>query len=63
MPREPARIRKFCNQFAALWELVPDMRFGQFTLVVFDFLREHGLDPFYVEDDEMIRKFKEYMKC
>ncbi len=61
MPRDPARIRKFCGQFASLWELVPDMRFGQFALVVFEFIKRLGIDPFYIEDDEMLQKFKEYM--
>lgn len=61
MPRDPARIRKFCNQFAALWEMVPDMRFGQFTLVVFEFLKELGIDPFYLEDDAMLREFERFL--
>ena len=61
MPRDPARIRKLCNQFAALWEMVPDMRFGQLALVVFEFLKGLGIDPFYLEDDEMLQKFREFL--
>lgn len=61
MPRDPARIRKFCNQFASLWEMVPDMRFGQFTMVVFEFIKRVGVDPFYLEDDEMLREFKRFL--
>ena len=61
MPRDPARIRKFCNQFAALWEMVPDMRFGQFALVVFEFLKGLGIDPFYLEDDVMLREFERFL--
>lgn len=61
MPRDPARIRKFCNQFASLWEMVPDMRFGQFTLVVFEFLKGLGIDPFYLEDEVMLREFQRFL--
>lgn len=62
MPRDFTRIRKFCNQFAALWEVVPNMRFGQFTMVVFEFIRNnYGSDPFYLEDDQMIQKFQEHI--
>lgn len=64
MPRDFARIRKFCNQFASLWEVVPDMRFGQFTMVVFEFIKNnYSSDPFYLEDDQMLQKFREYISA
>lgn len=64
MPRDPKRISQFCNQLAALWAAVPDLRFGQFTMVVFEFIKNnYGADPFYLEDEQMIQKFREYISA
>jgi len=51
--RDPKRIREFCSRLARAWEEnVPDWRFGQLICNVFG---ELGKDPFFPEDDEMIR--------
>lgn len=64
MPRDPKRINPFCNQLAALWAAVPDLRFGQFALSAFEFIKNnYGTDPFYLEDDQMIQKFREYISA
>ena len=64
MPRDPKRISPFCNQFATLWAAVPDLRFGQFALNVFEFIKNDcGSDPFYLEDEQMIQKFREYISA
>ncbi len=56
-PREPSRIRKFCNQLADIWESqCPDWRFGQLFENV---CRINNISiPFYVEDNKMMEYFK-----
>ena len=54
--RDPKRIRKFCDEFATLWESsCPDWRFGQIICNVFS-----GSDPFYLEDDKAMEKIRKY---
>ena len=57
--RDPKRIRKFCNRLAGCWETVPDWRFGQLIVNVFS---ELGKDPFFPEDDEMIKFIEKYFR-
>ena len=57
MGRDPKRIRKFCNRLAAVWEKVPDWRFGQLICNVFG---AYGRDPFFPEDEEMIEFFEKF---
>lgn len=57
--RDPKRIRAFCNKLADIWETnCPDWRFGQLIVNVFATL---GIDPFFPDDDAMIKHFEEYM--
>lgn len=51
--RRPERIPPFCVHLMGAWGAVPDMRFGQFIENVQNEVRLKGLDPFYVEDDQM----------
>ena len=53
--RNPERIPDFCNQLSTIWSKVPDWRFGQLMINLF---RTIG-DPFYYEDDELIKKIEE----
>lgn len=53
--RDPKRIRKFCNRLATAWEMHPDWRFGQLMSNVFAYIQEDGKDPFFLEEEEMIR--------
>lgn len=53
--RDPKRIRKFCNRLAEIWECCPDLRFGQLITIVFNTM---GKDPFYIEDEEMLKRFQ-----
>ena len=56
--RDPGRIYKFCNELANIWmNECPDWRFGQLMSNV---LNSFDRDPFFIEEDEMIKKFKEY---
>lgn len=60
--RDPKRIRKFCNKLATAWELVPDLRFGQLLFDIFVQIKNEGKDPFYVEDNAMIKYIEEYIE-
>lgn len=56
--RNPDRIYKFCNELANIWaDNAPDWRFGQLICNVFGTLNE---DPFFPEEDRMIKIFKDY---
>lgn len=56
--RNPERIKEFCNELAEIWETnVPQWRFGQLICNVFGTLNE---DPFFPEEDKMIKIFKDY---
>ena len=56
--RNPNRIFNFCNQLATIWyDNCPDWRFGQLMCNVFGTLNE---DPFFIEEDRMIKIFKDF---
>lgn len=59
--RDSKRIRKFCNKLAELWETCPDLRFGQLVTIVFNSGDVSKTDPFYIEDDEMLKHFQNYL--
>ena len=61
--RDIKRIRKFCNELADIWEEnTVDWRFGQFICNVFGQMAAEGRDPFFPEEDEMIKYFRNYFK-
>lgn len=51
--RDPKRIPEVLEELRKLWEKYPDLRFGQ-LLVNLPFKS----DPFFMEDDEMIKFLK-----
>lgn len=53
--RDPRRIDDFCRRLAVCWHQVPDWRFGQLMVNLFG---AYGKDPFFPEDEEMIRFFE-----
>lgn len=56
--RDPARIKKFCDELANIWEQsCPDQRFGQFITNVFN--SQQIYDPWFLEDDEMLERIQE----
>lgn len=56
--RDPKRIYEFCNKLATIWATeCPDWRFGQLICNVFG---AKGADPWYLEEDEMIKWFEDY---
>jgi hypothetical protein len=50
--RDPARIDKVLEAVRQRWMLDPGQRFGQIVVNVLD------ADPFYIEDDVALRKFR-----
>lgn len=61
--RDIKRIRKFCNELANIWEENSvDWRFGQLICNVFGQMAAEGRDPFFPEEDEMIKYFRNYFK-
>ena len=60
--RDANRIRRFCNRLATAWELVPDLRFGQLLFNIFVQIKNEGKDPFYLEDDSMIKRIEQYIE-
>lgn len=55
--RNPERIDKFCSKLAEYWKEVPDWRFGQ---LVCNVLGTCNRDPFFYEEDEMLKIFEDY---
>lgn len=60
--RDKKRIKKFCDELATIWEEnVPQWRFGQMICNVFgDMVASEKRDPFFPEEDEMIKYIKNY---
>lgn len=55
--RNPKRIDDFCSKLAEYWKLVPDWRFGQ---LICNVLGTCNRDPFFYEEDEMLKVFEEF---
>lgn len=55
--RNPERIDKFCSKLAEYWKEVPDWRFGQLVCNVLGTCKR---DPFFYEEDEMLKVFEDY---
>lgn len=58
--RDVKRIDDFCNRLKAVWKQVPDWRFGQLIMNALEAMQAGGYDPFFLEDDEMIRFLENY---
>lgn len=57
--RDIQRIKPFLERLEQCWLKVPDWRFGQLMVNV---LNEMPRDPFFPEDEEMIKWFEDYFK-
>ncbi len=56
--REKERIMPFMYDLAKIWEEnCPDWRFGQLMINV---LSSFDRDPFFIEEDEMLDRFKKF---
>ena len=59
--RDKKRIKKFCDELATIWEdHCPDWRFGQLMCNVLGDMAGNGRDPFFPEEDEMMKYFKKF---
>ena len=57
--RDEGRIMPLCMKVARLWQYTcPDLRFMQ---LISNFVCWLGRDPFYMEDDEFLTKFQQYI--
>lgn len=58
--RDPNRIWDITNYIADKWhDTCPDWRFMQ---LMSNFITWLGRDPFYMQDDDFLQKFYEYME-
>lgn len=56
--RKKERIEPFLKELGNLWEKkCPDWRFGQLMSNV---LNSFDIDPFFIEEEEMLKRFKDY---
>jgi hypothetical protein len=56
--RDPKRIDDFCKTLATIWKTeCPDWRFGQLICNVLGTCKR---DPFFYEEDEMMKVFEDY---
>lgn len=58
MVRKIERIEPFMKELTKIWkEKCPDWRFGQ---LISNVLNSFDIDPFFIEEDEMLERFKKY---
>lgn len=55
--RNPERIIPLCERLAEAWKKIPDLRLGQLLV---DSLG--GKDPFYIEDEDLIRMIEQFVR-
>lgn len=63
--RDPNRLYKFYSELTKIHiKHYPDLRFGQFICNFFDWLdmKTKKIDPFFLEENELLRLLKEYVK-
>lgn len=61
--RDINRIDKFCENLAESWKRLPDWRFGQLMMnLLGQYYTDKKRDPFFTEDDEMIKFIEEYTR-
>ncbi len=53
-PRDPARISTVLTEVEKIWKENPDLRLGQLIVIL------TKSDPFYVEDDVVLKRIKEF---
>lgn len=58
MVRRIERIEPFMKELTKIWlDKCPEWRFGQLMSNV---LNSFDIDPFFIEEDEMLERFKKY---
>lgn len=61
--RDPKRIDKFCARLAKAWKMFPDQRFGQLMCNILGDMQMNGRDPFFPEEDEMIKYIEKWCRA
>lgn len=57
--RDPNRIDNFLQELGKIWKTqCPDWRFNQFVINIYETMP--FIDPYGVEDDEMMDRIKKY---
>ena len=51
--RSPKRIEPFLEKIKECWLKVPDWRFGQLMVNIFDQLE---INPFFIEDEDLLKE-------
>ena len=60
--RNPNRIDECCDKLANIWNRVPDWRLSQLMVnAISNYINEHGVEPFYMEDEEFIEYLTDYI--
>lgn len=60
--RDPNRLYNFYAEIQKIHiEKFPDWRFGQLFYNFFHYLNAKGRDPFYLEENELIKALNEYV--
>ena len=57
--RDPKRIEEMTSVIKNIWYQVPDLRLGQLLI---NCTHDLGTDLFYVEDDVLLQRLKDYAK-
>lgn len=61
--RNPNRLNYFYDELRKIHtKYFPDWRFGQFCSNFFGWLYSSHIDPFFPEEDEMIKYLKRYVE-
>lgn len=61
--RNKNRIPEFTKELERIWmQCYPDLRFGQLMINFLNYVAIHKLDPFFLEESEMLKYLKEYAK-
>lgn len=59
--RDPNRIEPFMKELGKMWKTkCPDWRFGQLVFNITRDMQSHGIDIFYMEDDELIEYLEKW---
>ena len=61
--RDRNRIPGYAQRLAAVWAKVPDWRLSQLlTNVILDYISEHDIEPFYMEDEQFLAYIEKYVE-
>ena len=61
--RDPNRLDNFYEELKTIHRNhFPDLRFGQLITSIFYWITNGGVDPFYVEEPQMIEYIREYVE-